>query len=113
MIKDFNNCRLVEFGNGTVTMGIGSFNKRNVCFYVHESNYSPINGEKVYNENAGKRLDHIDNKSISLNFVGPDALKSIDLIIEDLNTIKNNIINNENNDNCQNKTIDQLINKGE
>ena len=36
MIKDFNNCRLVEFGNGTVTMGIGSFDKRNVCFYVYE-----------------------------------------------------------------------------
>jgi hypothetical protein len=113
MIKDFDNCRLVEFGNGTVTMGIGSFDKRNVCFYVHESNYSPINGERVYNENAGKRLDIIDKKSISLNFTGPEAIKSIDLIIEDLNTIKNNILNNENKDNCEDKSLEDLTTKGE
>lgn len=111
MIKDFNNCRLVEFGNGTVTMGIGSFDKRNVCFYVYESEYSPINGERVYNENSGKRLDDIDNKSISLNFVGPEAIKSIDLIIEDLTTIKNNILNNENKDNCENKSLEDLTNR--
>lgn len=113
MIKDFDNCRLVEFGNGTVTMGIGSVDKRNVCFYVYESNYGPINGERIYNENTGKRLDSLDKKSISLNFTGPEASKSIDLIIEDLNTIKNNILNNENKDNCEDKSFEDLTNKGE
>ena len=86
MIKDFNNCRLVEFGNGTVTMGIGSFDKRNVCLYVYESEYSPINGERVYNENSGKRLDDIDEYSNYYHYeVGRlSALREVESLVKDL-----------------------------
>ena len=92
MITDKNNLREITFGNGSVLMGIGTISDKEIAYFIHEhTNPSPIVGEHN-NEFAGEKAEDLPVKCVALRFEGKEALKSIDMLIEDLQKIRENLI---------------------
>ena len=91
MIIDKNNSREVTLGNGSVLMGIGTINGKEIAYFIHEhTNPSPVVGE-YNNEFAGEKAEDLPVKCVVLRFEGKEALKSIDIMIEDLQKIRENL----------------------
>ena len=92
MITDKNNLREITLGNGSVLMGIGTISGKEIAYFIHEhTNPSPIVGEHN-NEFAGEKAEDLPVKCVALRFEGKEALKSIDMLIEDLQKIRENLI---------------------
>ena len=92
MIIDKNNSREVTLGNGSVLMGIGTINGKEIAYFIHEHTHpSPVVGEHN-NEFAGEKAEDLPVKCVALRFEGKEALKSIDMLIEDLQKIRENLI---------------------
>ena len=92
MIIDKNNSREVTLGNGSVLMGIGTINGKEIAYFIHEHTHpSPVVGE-YNNEFAGEKAEDLPVKCVALRFEGKEALKSIDMLIEDLQKIRENLI---------------------
>ena len=92
MIIDKNNSREVTLGNGSVLMGIGTINGKEIAYFIHEhTNPNPKVGEHN-NEFAGEKAEDLPVKCVALRFEGKEALKSIDMLIEDLQKIRENLI---------------------
>lgn len=93
MITDKNNSREITLGNGSVLMGIGTINDKEIAYFMHEHTHpSPVVGE--YNDEfAGEKAEDLPVKCVALRFEGKEALKSIDIMIEDLQKIRENLIN--------------------
>lgn len=89
MIKDKNNARIITLGNGTVKLIRSADNSG---YIIYESERGEINGEYYSDENVGKHVEDCPEKSIVLAFTGENALKSIDIIMEDLKEIKNTLL---------------------
>ena len=91
MITDKNNIREITFGNGSVLMGIGTINDKEIAYFIHEHTHpSPTVGE--YNDEfAGEKAEDLPVKCVALRFEGKEALKSIDIMIEDLQKIRENL----------------------
>lgn len=83
MIKDIKNCRQVHLGHGTICIGT-NITKEHYLFI--EKQYNPV-GQK-YNNLATKDAHTLENKSVLLLFDGKEGLKSLDMIIEDLQEIR-------------------------
>ena len=92
MITDKNNLREITFGNGSVLMGIGTISGKEIAYFIHEhTNPNPKVGEHN-NEFAGEKVEDLPVKCVALRFEGKEALKSIDMLIEDLQKIRENLI---------------------
>ena len=92
MITDKNNSREITLGNGSVLMGIGTINDKEIAYFIHEhTNPNPKVGEHN-NEFAGEKAEDLPVKCVALRFEGKEALKSIDMLIEDLQKIRENLI---------------------
>ena len=92
MITDKNNSREITLGNGSVLMGIGTINDKEIAYFIHENtNPNPKVGEHN-NEFAGEKAEDLPVKCVALRFEGKEALKSIDIMIEDLQKIRENLI---------------------
>lgn len=91
MIIDKNNSREVTLGNGSVLMGIGTINGKEIAYFIHEHTHpAPVVGE-CNNEFAGEKAEDLPIKCVALRFEGKEALKSIDIMIEDLQKIRENL----------------------
>ena len=92
MITDKNNLREITLGNGSVLMGIGTISGKEIAYFIHEhTNPNPKVGEHN-NEFAGEKAEDLPVKCVALRFEGKEALKSIDMLIEDLQKIRENLI---------------------
>ena len=89
MIEKINKRILVHLGHGTLSLGADASLEN---YIIYETSFTPV-GEKV-NINVGKNTDEIDKTVIELRFDGENAIKSIDILIEDLITIKNSLNTN-------------------
>ena len=59
MIIDKNNSREVTLGNGSVLMGIGTINGKEIAYFIHEHTHpSPVVGE-YNNEFAGEKAEDL------------------------------------------------------
>ena len=91
MITDKNNLREITFGNGSVLMGIGTISGKEIAYFIHEhTNPNPKVGEHN-NEFAGEKAEDLPVKCVALRFEGKEALKSIGIMIEDLQKIRENL----------------------
>ena len=91
MIIDKNNSREVTLGNGSVLMGIGTINGKEIAYFIHEHTHpSSVVGE-YNNEFAGEKAEDLPVQCVVLRFEGKEALKSIDIMIEDLQKIRENL----------------------
>ena len=92
MITDKNNLREITLGKGSVLMGIGTISGKEIAYFIHEhTNPNPKVGEHN-NEFAGEKAEDLPVKCVALRFEGKEALKSIDMLIEDLQKIRENLI---------------------
>lgn len=92
MITDKNNLREITLGNGSVLMGIGTINDKEIAYFIHEHTH-PSSTVGAYNDEfAGEKAEELSVKCVALRFEGKEALKSIDIMIEDLQKIRKNLI---------------------
>lgn len=92
MIIDKNKLREIYLGNGSVLMGVGTVNNKGIAYFIYEHNF-PIQEVGVSNnEFAGQKAEDLPVKCVALRFEGKEALKSIDIMIEDLQKIRKNLI---------------------
>ena len=83
MIKDFNKARELFCGYGTLAFCRDVTNTKEV---IYEKTFSKVGS--IDNQYTDKDIKKCDVPCIVLNFNGKDAIKSIDILIEDLNKIK-------------------------
>ncbi len=86
MIKDYNKTRELFLGHGTLKLGLDITNTKEIFF---EGAYQKI-GENN-KQFIGKNIKECDVNAVVLNFDGKDAIKSIDILIQDLRKIKNRL----------------------
>ena len=92
MIIDKNKLREIYLGNGTVLMGVGTINDREIAYFIYEHNFPIHKVGTNNNEYAGQKAEDLPFKCVALRFEGKEALKSIDIMIEDLQKIRENLI---------------------
>lgn len=83
MIKDFNKARELCCGHGTLGFCRDITNTKEV---IYEKTFSKVGS--IDNQYMDKDIKKCNVSCIILNFNGKDAIKSIDILIEDLNKIK-------------------------
>lgn len=87
MITRIKKCSDVEFGNGTVSIGIDT---TGLVECIHNKPETPV-GE-YYNEDCGKVTTELNVECVCLRFdKGKDCLMALNMLIEDLNEIKKNL----------------------
>lgn len=91
MIKDKENARYIHLGHGTVNISVC---QDRTSYVIHESEKGSVDGIFKKAEYQGHYPEELPIKSICLVFDGKDAIKSIDMIIEDLQTIKEKLEEN-------------------
>lgn len=92
MIIDKNNLREIHLGSGSVLMGVGTIEDKGIAYFIHEHDF-PIHEVGTYNDvYAGEKAEDLPVKCVALRFEGKEALKSIDIMLEDLQKIKQNLI---------------------
>ena len=98
MIIDKNKLREIYLGNGSVLMGVGTVNNKGIAYFIHEHDF-PIQSVGIYNDvYAGQNAEDLPVKCVALRFEGKEALKSIDIMIEDLQKIRENLISEADNE---------------
>lgn len=92
MIIDKNKLREIYLGDGSVLMGVGTISDREIAYFIYEHDL-PIQEVGVNNnEFAGQKAEDLPVKCVALRFEGKEALKSINIMIEDLQKIRKNLI---------------------
>lgn len=92
MIVDRNNLREVYLGSGAVLMGVGTISDKGIAYFIHEHD-QPIEEVGVKCDRwAGEKAEELPVKCIALRFEGPQALKSVDIMLEDLQKIRENLL---------------------
>lgn len=89
MIKDKNNARYVYFGHGTIGL---CRCQDGTSYAIYNSEQGKIDGEYTDSIYKGQAVENIPVKSIAFVFNGEKAIKSIDILIEDLQIIRENLI---------------------
>lgn len=83
MIIDTKNCREIHFGNGTLSLG---HDISGTIEIIYEKPKTPV-GES-YSEKSGLTAQELSDKSVCLYFDGEAGLRAVDILIEDLQKIK-------------------------
>ena len=83
MIRDIKNCREVHLGFGTVGISIDTTGSVEI---LYNKPCTPVGN--YYNKLAGKSTIELKEKNVCLFFDGKDGLKALDILIEDLQKIR-------------------------
>lgn len=87
MIEQINKRMLAHLGHGTLHFCPDV--TKTIFILCNSKRYVPVGDD--YAEDTGKTTDEVDDNVIELRFDGENAIKSLDMIIEDLNTIKESL----------------------
>lgn len=93
MIKDYSNSREVTLGNGTVGLVVSTIDGNKNAYVMYQKDFTPIG--TTTNEHAGKKNRELKEKSVLLRFEGKNAIKSINIMLEDLQEIKAELLKSE------------------